>query len=224
MYQLHVCVSMTLGESWPSTWDNVSHIFVVLRHGTVPHISEVLRRDTVQHISVVFRHDTVSYLNCSPLTWHCVTCICSSLTWHCATLSCSRSTWHCIDVFSSLSPWHCIFYVVVLRWPSVSGLGIVDWHLLRWTFLMPGVGDCRVVCWSLTSLCHSNGHIETMPAREINPFTALTRIRSQFLRTQWSTSNHQRVDTTTPPTAQTSGLAWRLSRVCWLFIYSESLV
>ena len=34
---------------------------------------------------------------------------------------------------------------------------------------------------------------ETMPAREINPFTALTRIRSQFLRTQWSTSNHQRV-------------------------------
>ena len=34
------------------------------------------------------------------------------------------------------------------------------------------------VCWSLTSLCHSNGHIETMPAREINPFTALTRIRS----------------------------------------------
>ena len=42
-----------------------------------------------------------------------------------------------------------------------------------------------LVCWSLTSLCHSNGHIETMPAREINPFTALTRIRSQFLKTQW---------------------------------------
>ena len=41
-----------------------------------------------------------------------------------------------------------------------------------------------VVCWCLTSLCHSNGHIETMPAREIIPFTALTRIRSQFLRTQ----------------------------------------
>ena len=38
----------------------------------------------------------------------------------------------------------------------------------------------RFVCWSLTSLCHSNGHIETMPAREINPFTALTRIRSQL--------------------------------------------
>ena len=36
-----------------------------------------------------------------------------------------------------------------------------------------------LVCWSLTSLCHSNGHIETMPPREINPFTALTRIRSQ---------------------------------------------
>ena len=33
------------------------------------------------------------------------------------------------------------------------------------------VGDPipRLVCWSLTSLCHSNGHIETMPAREINP-------------------------------------------------------
>ena len=43
---------------------------------------------------------------------------------------------------------------------------------------------CLFVCWTLTSLCHSNGHIETMPAREINPFTALTRIRSQFLRTQ----------------------------------------
>ena len=45
--------------------------------------------------------------------------------------------------------------------------------------------DRLFVCWSLTSLCHSNGHIETMPAREINPFTALTRIRSQFLR-QWT--------------------------------------
>ena len=41
-----------------------------------------------------------------------------------------------------------------------------------------------LVCRSLTSLYHSNGHIETMPAREINPLTALTRIRSQFLRTQ----------------------------------------
>ena len=53
----------------------------------------------------------------------------------------------------------------------------------------------------------SLSHIETMPAREINPFTALTRIRSQFLRTQWSTSNHQRVDMVTPQTAQPSGLA-----------------
>jgi hypothetical protein len=42
-----------------------------------------------------------------------------------------------------------------------------------------------LVCWSLMSLCHSNGHIETMPARQFNPFTVLTRIRSQFLRTQW---------------------------------------
>ena len=32
---------------------------------------------------------------------------------------------------------------------------------------------CGLVCWSLTSLCRSNGHIETMPAREINPFTVL---------------------------------------------------
>ena len=51
-----------------------------------------------------------------------------------------------------------------------------------------------------------------MPAREINPFTALTRILSQFLRTHWSTSNHQRVDTTTPQTAEPSGLA--LSTQC----------
>ena len=72
----------------------------------------------------------------------------------------------------------------------------------------------RLSVWfvgSLTSLCHSNRHIETMPAWEINPFTALTRIRSQFLRTQWSTSNHQRVDMTTPQTDQPSGLALRLS-------------
>ena len=47
-----------------------------------------------------------------------------------------------------------------------------------------------------------------MPAREINPFTALTRIRYQFLRTQWSTSNHQRVNTTALQTAQPSGLAF----------------
>ena len=41
-----------------------------------------------------------------------------------------------------------------------------------------------LVCWSLTSLCHSNGYIEAMSARKINPFTNLTRIRSQLLRTQ----------------------------------------
>ena len=28
---------------------------------------------------------------------------------------------------------------------------------------------CLFVCWSLTSLCHSNGHIETMPARALLP-------------------------------------------------------
>ena len=59
-----------------------------------------------------------------------------------------------------------------------SPAGDLETLLLNW---LPVV---VVVCWSLTSLCHSNGHIETMPAREINPFTALTRIRSQFLRTQ----------------------------------------
>ena len=84
-------------------------------------------------------------------------------------------------------------YHTTSRWPTVS-----IYYLVK---------PQPRVCWSLTSLCHSNGHIKTMPAREINPFTVLTRIRSQFLRTQWSTSNHQRVDTTTPQTAQPSGLA-----------------
>ena len=74
-------------------------------------------------------------------------------------------------------------------------------NCINWSWLTrKGVGSStwRFVCWGLKSLCHSNGHIETMPAREINPFNARTRIRSQFLRTQWSTSNHQRVNTTTP--------------------------
>ena len=34
--------------------------------------------------------------------------------------------------------------------------------------VLPMIRMCfhhRLVCWSLTSLCHSNGHIETMPAR-----------------------------------------------------------
>ena len=57
-------------------------------------------------------------------------------------------------------------------------------HSLMYSHEFLGVFVCLFVCLSLTSLCHSNGHIETMPAREINPFTALTRIRSQFLRTQ----------------------------------------
>ena len=78
-----------------------------------------------------------------------------------------------------------------------------------WIYITTVTVVC-MVCWSLTSLCHSNGHIETMPAREINPFTALTRIRSQFLRTQWSTSNHQWVDMTTPHTAQPSSFSFNL--------------
>ena len=39
-------------------------------------------------------------------------------------------------------------------------------------------------------LTRRGGHTSALPAREINLFTALTRIRFQFLRTQWSTSNH----------------------------------
>ena len=93
----------------------------------------------------------------------------------------------------------------------MRGHPVIRGHFLKMVSHLPHVKEpvtngC-LVCWSLTSLCHSNGHIETMPAREINPFTALTRIRSQFLRTQWLTSNHQRVDMTTPQTAQPSGLA-----------------
>ena len=79
---------------------------------------------------------------------------------------------------------------------SIAFLAISDQYAIFiflnfvWMSILPKSIGLFVVCWSLTSLCHSNGHIETMPAREINPFTALTRIRYQFLRTQWSTSNH----------------------------------
>ena len=90
---------------------------------------------------------------------------------------------------------------VLLLWSLIRGICsllslcpriVVLVHNLRISifFVMHCQNITLIVCWSLTSLCHSNGHIETMPAREINPFTALTRIRSQFLRTQWSTSNH----------------------------------
>ena len=64
-----------------------------------------------------------------------------------------------------------------------GGMGGENGGGVRWGRFHYCLVGC-FVCWSLTSLCHSNGHIETMPAREINPFTALTRIRSQFLRTQ----------------------------------------
>ena len=74
----------------------------------------------------------------------------------------------------------------------LSDQNVTWWHYTSVCFRRHAeeTSMCLFVCWSLTSLCHSNGHIETMAAREINPFTALTRIRSQFLRTQWSTSNH----------------------------------
>ena len=65
--------------------------------------------------------------------------------------------------------------------PDIAGISAAVARVGMYAILL-NIG--LFVCWSLTSLCHSNGHIETMPAREINPFTALTRIRSQFLRTQ----------------------------------------
>ena len=68
------------------------------------------------------------------------------------------------------------------RWDSVFCKDNINYRTCEFMDIFEKV--CGLVCWSLTSLCHSNGHIETMPAREINPFTALTRIRSQFLRTQ----------------------------------------
>ena len=56
--------------------------------------------------------------------------------------------------------------VVVRTWPA---------HSRACQNRQPVLLHSHPVYWSLTSLCHSNGHIETMPAREINPFTALTR-------------------------------------------------
>ena len=102
--------------------------------------------------------------------------------------------------------------LVSIFFPCPTPLGtscLEQWGPIFYNFVV-------LVCWGLTSLCHSNGHIETMPPREINPFTALTRIRSQFIRTQWSKSNHQRVDMTTPLTAQPSGLAT-------IFIYNIAI-
>ena len=57
---------------------------------------------------------------------------------------------------------------------------------------------CKFVCWNLTSLCHINGHIETMPAREINPFTALTQDSILVYQDTMIDEQSQRVDTTTP--------------------------
>ena len=53
-----------------------------------------------------------------------------------------------------------------------------------------GCLDCLFVCWSLTSLCHSNGHIETMPAREImgclEPRLAAEMNFNKTLKYQWT--------------------------------------
>ena len=114
--------------------------------------------------------------------------------------------------------WHFIYVVWTFDAKVDLICSVVYIHL--WLFVLSHNFRCGkltikwiwfgLVCLNLTSLCHSNGHIETIPAREINPFTALTRIRSQLLRTQWSTSNHQRVDMTTPQTSQPSGLAHKV--------------
>ena len=58
----------------------------------------------------------------------------------------------------------------------MSTFGVNYWASQIWGYWALGL---------LESLCHSNGHIENMPAREIKPLTALTGIWSQFLQTQW---------------------------------------
>ena len=60
-------------------------------------------------------------------------------------------------------------------------------------------------CWSLTSLCHSNGHIDTMPAKKLKPSPPWQEF-DPCLRTQLR-AHHQQVDKTTPQTDQSSGLA-----------------
>ena len=122
-------------------------------------------------------------------------------------LSCSvcyRVQYGIVFSMLSCSVWCRVQYGVVFSMVSCSVCYRVQYGIVL---------SSRLVCWSLTSLCHSNGHIDikTIPAREINPFTALTRIRSQFLRTQWST----RVNTTTPQTAQPSGLAMCCTEELW---------
>ena len=54
-----------------------------------------------------------------------------------------------------------------------------------------------------------------MPAREINPFTARTRIRSQFLRTQSSASGH---DYASDRSAIGAGWVWT-----WAILYGHGL-
>ena len=112
------------------------------------------------------------------------------------------------------NPFPCTYMHVIRYYPMRLYACNTVFYLVR---CLVNFVFCFLFVGVLTSLCHSNGHIETMPAREINPFTALTRIQSQFLRTQWSTSNHQRVDMTTPQTAQPSGL------VCVLFLISSPI-
>ena len=50
------------------------------------------------------------------------------------------------------------------------------------------LSDYKLVHWRsvrvLRSCYQDHRHMETMPAQKVNPFTALTGIRSQFLRTQ----------------------------------------
>ena len=82
---------------------------------------------------------------------------------------------------------------------NVVGLNmlVIGWNNIGLVNLK-NMGPCLdLFVGVLTSLCHSNGHIETMPAREINPFTALTRIRTQVSQDTMIDEQSQRVDTTT---------------------------
>ena len=67
--------------------------------------------------------------------------------------------------------WACTGYIDVYNGGFLI-ISVSVQHMTQWAH------DVGLVCWSLMS------QLETMPAREINLFTALTRIRSQFLRTQ----------------------------------------
>ena len=124
----------------------------------------------------------------SQMKWWCfrpLLCTFLRLNWAYVTSQKSCHSFLNWDLMGQLKSEYVIFILEMFNWSTDFAAKSTCSFPLIPTWL-----GSLFVCWSLTSLCHSNGHIENMPAREINPFTALTRIRSQFLRTQWSTSNH----------------------------------